>query len=70
MVTDTELIDFTRDYRGNGRKKQYESRETFSMALIGKFYGRISSEDVWDVLGRCRDLGLISFVANSNIRFR
>lgn len=67
-VRDYELIDFVRHYRG--RKKQYESRETISMALIGKFYGRISAEDVWDVLGRCRDLGIISFVANGNIRFR
>lgn len=71
MIEDYELVDFLREYRGRGKKKRvYESRDVFSMALIGKFYGRLSTEDVLDVLGRCRDLGIISYTANGNIRFR
>lgn len=70
MITDTELIDFTREYRGHGRKKRvYESRETFTMALLGKFYGRVASDDVPTLLQRCKALELISFVKNGNIRF-
>ena len=70
MVEDYELVDFLREYRGHGKKKRvYESRDVISMAMIGKFYGRISNDNVPSLLSRCKHLGLISFVANGNIRF-
>ena len=68
MIQDYELIDFLREYKRP--KQHYESREAFSMAMIGKFYGRISNDNVPSLLSRCKHLGLISFVANGNIRFR
>ena len=67
-VRDYELIDFVRGFKKPRQK--YESRETFTMALLGKFYGRISNDNVPSLLSRCKHLGLISFVANGNIRFR
>lgn len=70
MVEDYELVDFLREYRGHGKKKRvYESRDVFSMAMLGKFYGRVSSDDVPTLLQRCKALELISLVKNGNIRF-
>lgn len=67
MIQDYELIDFLREYKRP--KQHYESREAFTMALLGKFYGRISSDDVPTLLGRLKSLGIISFVKNGNVRF-
>lgn len=67
-VRDYELIDFVRGFKKPRQK--YESREVFTQAILGKFYGRVSSDDVPTLLGRLKSLGIISFVANDNIRFR
>lgn len=67
MVTDTELIDFIRDYRK--AQQLYESYETFTMALSGKFYGRVSSEDIPTIITRMLRLKLLYRQKNGYIKF-
>lgn len=67
MVTDTELIDFIRDYRK--AQQLYESYETFTMALLGKFYGRVSSEDIPTIITRMLRLKLLYRQKNGYIKF-
>ena len=67
MVTDTELIDFIRDYRK--AQQLYESYETFTMAMLGKFYGRVSSEDIPTIITRMLCLKLLYRQKNGYIKF-
>lgn len=67
MVTDTELIDFIRDYRK--AQQLYESYETFTMAMLGKFYGRVSSEDIPTIITRMLRLKLLYRQKNGYIKF-
>ena len=57
MIADFELIDFIREFRKP--KQQYESLDVFKLALMGKFYGRISSDDIQELIRRCKHLGLL-----------
>ena len=67
MIEDYELIDFVRCFKKPRQK--YESRDIFSSALEGQFYGRVTSGDILTLINRCRSLGLLQFVRNGAIRF-
>ena len=67
MIADYELIDFVRDYKRP--KQKYESYSVFTMALTGKFYGRIGKDAMHTLLDRCKHLGLLYILRNGNIRF-
>ena len=67
MVTDTELIDFVRAYRKP--QQLYEEYGVFTQALMGQFYGRISQQDIPEIITRMLRLKLLYKQKNSYIKF-
>lgn len=67
MITDTELIDFVRVYRKP--QQMYEEYGVFTQALTGQFYGRISPEDIREIITRMLKLKLLYRQKNGYIKF-
>ena len=67
MIEDDELVGFVQNYRKP--QQMYENYETFTMAMLGKFYGRVSSEDIPTIITRMLCLKLLYRQKNGYIKF-